>query len=350
MRGRGVGARQEGHLHRVLRRQGRAHHRPRHLHLLRQVRRGVPGRGDRLRAVARELQDPRRRDSHRRRLRAGAAEVLLRVPPRPRERRDAGGARVDARRLGGPSLPRPHAGQGTRHDPVRRLARQAPPAALLASLLHDRAQARDPAQDALPRDEDHGLLLGDEDRRRGLRALVPGRSRGRRGVPARHAARGAAGRRRPAGDRGRGRDRGAQARAAARPGRPQHGHGPGRGDRAPRAVARGRARRRRLHRHPRPQEPRHRDEHRGHLRVRLGGRSQGAHRGQHGGGRGRRPDPHVPHLTRPPRHGAVPSGRRPVRGLRHLHDHVPLRRDHPRGAGRPARRVRPRSRTTASWR
>ena len=97
------------------------------------------------------------------------------------------------------------------------------------------------------------------------------------------------------------------------------------------ADARRRPRRRRLHRHPRPQEPRHRDEHRGHLRVRLGRRSQGAHRGQHRGGRGRGPDPHVPHLARPPRHGAVPGGRRPVRGLRHLHDHVPLRRHHPGG-------------------
>ena len=107
LRGRGVRARQEGHLHRVLRRPGRAHRRPRHLHVLRQVRRGVPRRGDRLRAVARELQDPRRRHPHRRRLRAGAAQVLLRVPPRPRERRDPGGARGDARRLGGPGLARP---------------------------------------------------------------------------------------------------------------------------------------------------------------------------------------------------------------------------------------------------
>ena len=52
LRGRGVGARQEGHLHRVLRRPRRAHHRPRHVHLLRQVRRGVPCRGHRLQPVA----------------------------------------------------------------------------------------------------------------------------------------------------------------------------------------------------------------------------------------------------------------------------------------------------------
>jgi ferredoxin len=43
---------QEGDLHRVLRRPRGAHRRPRDLHLLRQVRRGVPGRRHRLHAVA----------------------------------------------------------------------------------------------------------------------------------------------------------------------------------------------------------------------------------------------------------------------------------------------------------
>ena len=49
-----------------------------------------------------------------------------------------------------------------------------------------------------------------------------------------------------------------------------------------------------------------------------------------GGRRGA--DPHVPHVARAPRHGAVAGGRRPVRGLRHLHDDVPLRRHHAGGA------------------
>ena len=81
LRGRVVGARQEGHLHRVLRRPRGAHHRPRHLHLLRQVRRGVPRRGDRLRAVAGAHQDPRRRHPHGHRLRAGAPKYYSEFLP-----------------------------------------------------------------------------------------------------------------------------------------------------------------------------------------------------------------------------------------------------------------------------
>ena len=88
---------------------------------------------------------------------------------------------------------------------------------------------------------------------------------------------------------------------------------------------------------------------RGRLRRRLGGRPQGARRGQHRGPRRRQRDPQLPHLGRPPQQPAseVDGGR--VRRLRHLRDDVPLRRHH---AGRPARRTRrgrPRSRTTASW-
>jgi len=42
-------------------------------------------------------------------------------------------------------------------------------------LLHDRAQARDPAAHSVPGDEGDDLLPGDARRRRGLRELVPGR-------------------------------------------------------------------------------------------------------------------------------------------------------------------------------
>ena len=162
-----------------------------------------------------------------------APDELYQLPRlRARRRRHPGGAGGDAGRLGGPGVPRPDAGGGARHGAVRRLARPPPPAVLLAPLLHDRSQARHPPEDAVPRDEGHDLLPRDEDGRRGLRELVPGGAPGGRRVPARHAARGAVRRRRPAGDRGRGRDRGAQARPAARPRRAQHRHGAGRRHRA----------------------------------------------------------------------------------------------------------------------
>ncbi len=87
----------------------------------------------------------------------------------------------------------------------------------------------------------------------------------------------------------------------------------------------------RLRRDPRPQEPRHRDQRRGRLRLRLGGRPEGPHRGQHRGLGGGQRDPQLPHLGRAPRHGGLAGRRRPVRGLRHLLDDVPLRRHHARG-------------------
>ncbi len=98
-------------------------------------------------------------------------------------------------------------GEGDRDDPVRRLARPPPAALLLAALLHDRAQARDPAARPVPRDEGDDLLPRDARRRRRLRELVSGGAARRRGVPARHAAEGAVRRARQAGDRGRGHDR-----------------------------------------------------------------------------------------------------------------------------------------------
>ena len=88
-----------------------------------------------------------------------------------------------------------------------------------------------------------------------------------------------------------------------------------------------------VRRDPRPQEPRHRDEQRGSLRLWFGRGPQGAHRGEHRGRRRRRPDPLVPDVDGPPGHSPVAGRRRPVRGLRHLRDHVPLRRHH---AGGPA--------------
>ena len=74
-----------------------------------------------------------------------------------------------------------------------------------------------------------------------------------------------------------------------------------------RPDARRRPRRGRLHRDPRPQEPRHRDERRGHLRLRLGGRPQGPHRGQHRGLGGGQRDPQLPHDRRTARHAGVAS-------------------------------------------
>ena len=52
------------------------------------------------------------------------------------------------------------------------------------------------------------------------------------------------------------------------------------------------------------------------------------HRSLGGGQR----DPQLPHLGRAPRHGGLAGRRRPVRGLRHLLDDVPLRRHHARGS------------------
>ena len=120
VRGRVLGARQEGHLHRVLRRPRDPNRRPRDLHLLRQVRRRVPCRGHRLRPVAEEDDGPGRGDPHGDRLRAGAAQVLRLPRVRPRRRGDAGRADGHAGRLDGAGLPRPYAGRGTRDDPVRR--------------------------------------------------------------------------------------------------------------------------------------------------------------------------------------------------------------------------------------
>ncbi|MCX6364562.1 MAG: 4Fe-4S binding protein [Actinobacteria bacterium] len=98
-------------------------------------------------------------------------------------------------------------------------------------------------------------------------------------------------RRRPARDRGRRRDGGAQARTAPRSRRAEHGYGArhryGEAD----TDAHHRPRQGRLRRDPRPQEPRHRDQRRGHLRLRLGGRPQGSHRGQYRGLGGGQRDP-----------------------------------------------------------
>ena len=102
VRGRVLGARQEGDLHRVLRRPRDPHRRPRDLHLLRQVRRRVPRGGDRLRAVAEAHHGARRRDPHGHRLRAGAAAVLRLPRLRARRRRHPGRAGGHARRLDAP--------------------------------------------------------------------------------------------------------------------------------------------------------------------------------------------------------------------------------------------------------
>ena len=108
---------------------------------------------------------------------------------------------------------------------------------------------------------------------------------------------------------------------------------PAEGTDSARADARRRPRQGRLHRDPRPQEPRHRDQWRGHLRLRLRRRAQGPHRGEHRGLRRGERDPQLPDVGRAPRHRGLAGRRLPVRRLRHLLGHVPLRRDH---AGRPS--------------
>ncbi len=277
----GLRAGQEVHLPRVLRRARRAHDRPRHLQLLRRLRRNMPGRGDRLHAVAGTRHGARRCDPRRDRVRPGAPRAR-RVPRlRPRRRRHPGRALGDVARLGGAGGARPHACARRRHDPVRRLAGPSLPPVLLAALLHDRAQTCDASQDALPEHEGDDLLPRAEDGRHRLRELVPGGAACRGRVPSRHTARGPVRRRRPAGHRGRGRHRGAHGGAAPRPGRPLHGTRTGARDSRSGPCPRSRSPGGRVHRDPRRQEPRHRDDGRGRLRLWLRRRAQGADRSEH---------------------------------------------------------------------
>ena len=221
-----VGTGQAGHLHRVLRRPCRsAPSTWTPAPSAASVREECPVEAIDFTQSPQRATVQRRRHPHGHRLRAGAGRAHQLPRLWARRRRHPGGAGGDAGRLGGPGVPRADARGGGRDGAVRRLARPPAPAVLLAPLLHDRAQARHPPEDAVPQDEGHDLLPRDEDGRRGLRELVPRGAPGGRRVPARHAARGAVRRRRPAGDRGRGRDRRAQARPAPRPRGAEHRSG-----------------------------------------------------------------------------------------------------------------------------
>ena len=145
--------RRQGDLHRVLRRTRRPHRRPRE---------PAPSAAPAPRRARWTRSTSASRPSWRP-CKAGAILTAVGCEPAP----DAA-HRAPRLRSGRASSPRPSwpnswttgrrqawlghaAGQGGRDDPVRRLARPAPPALLLAPLLHDRAQARDPAAHALPR-------------------------------------------------------------------------------------------------------------------------------------------------------------------------------------------------------
>ena len=217
VRGHRTGRRAQGDLLRAVRRPGPLGGRPRQLHVLRRLRRGVPSRGDRLHPVAAARHDPGRRDRHRHGLRPRPRGA--RRPPRLPRRTGAHPDRVRARarRLGGAALARPAPGRGRRHGPVRRVTRPTAPAVLFAALLHDRPEARHPVATAVPDDAGHGLLPRAAHPRHRGRELVHGGAGGRRRIPAGLPAPGRARRRQTArrGGRGRGcwREAGAPARS-----------------------------------------------------------------------------------------------------------------------------------------
>ena len=350
VRGRVLRARQEGHLHRVLRRPRDPHRRPRDLHLLRQVRRGVPGRGDRLRAVAASA--PRSTPAPSSRPPAASRRPHEATSTTSATGTTASSPRSSSRRCS--TTGRRQASLG--RMPVEELVmiqcagsrdqRHLPHCSRLCCMIALKHAIR--LKTLFP--EMKVTICYLEMRTAGVgyeNWFLDARQAGvefLRGTPP-EVQFDAAGR--PVIEV---EDVTAARKRVLRPDLVVLSTGmvPADGDRAARPDARHRPRQRRLHRDPRPQEPRHRDQRRGHLRLRLRRRPQGAHRGQHRGLRGGQRDPQLPHLGRAPRHGAVAGRRRPVRGLRHLHRPCAPSAPSRWWTGRRARRGRPRSRMTAS--